>query len=155
MPTGSHQRKFAINRTARAQQGYLFSTGLRHYPCDKMKKRRSGHTNAKRQIQADVPQEDLSRLAKAITYGGNPEHKSDPGRFRLQPPSVPRLDKALCDPTGVRTPTKARSILRSGIMKGLVSVQWRGDYPQNIWRVSCVPTSGERSVSTDRFEAMA
>ena len=103
-----------------------------------MKKRRSGHTNAKRQIQADVQPEVLSRLAKTIKYGGNPEHKSDPGSFRLHPPSVPRLDKSLCDPTGVKSPIKARNILRRGVTKGLVSVQWRGDYPQNIWSVYSV-----------------
>ena len=103
-----------------------------------MKNRRSGHTNTKRQIQADVQPEELARLSEAIKYGGNPEHKSDPGLYHLHPPSVPRLDKALCDPTGVRSPTKARNILRRGITKGLVSAQWRGGYPQNIWSVYSV-----------------
>jgi hypothetical protein len=103
-----------------------------------MKKRRAGQTNAKRQICTDERREILSRIAETMSYGGNPEHKSDPGLYNLHPPSVPRLDKSLCDPTGVNTRAKARNILRRGVMKGLVSEQWRGDYPQNIWSVYTV-----------------
>ena len=91
--------------------------------------------NPKRRF-ADAPrQADLERLAGAVRYGGNPEHKRHPGNFGLTPPAAPRLDKTLCDEAGNFDPGLALELLRAGIRHGLVSR--RGDeYPQNIWAVS-------------------
>lgn len=37
----------------------------------------------------------LAKLASQVKYGGNPEHKRNPGNFGLTPPSGPRPGKSL------------------------------------------------------------
>lgn len=95
--------------------------------------------NPKRALVAVKPQqEELIALAESLRYGGNPEHKSDPGDFDLTPPSAPRSDKTLCDRAGIRLKSQALSILQSGVRKGLISRQARGTgrFPQNVWAVT-------------------
>jgi hypothetical protein len=75
-------------------------------------------------------------MAERVTYGGNPEHKRNPGDFGLNPPSLPRQGKTLCDGANIFSRTDALSVLRQGIRQGLVSVQERGPWPQNIWAVT-------------------
>jgi hypothetical protein len=93
--------------------------------------------NPKRRILVN-PEDvfDLTELAKKIRYGGNPEHKKNPGDFGLSPPSDPRQGKTLCDTAGVFTRKEALELLRTGIKRGLVSVQVRNGLPQNIWSVA-------------------
>jgi hypothetical protein len=50
------------------------------------------------------------RAAKRVRYGGNPEHKANPGDFELEPPSSPRPDKTLCDRTGIFERSKALAL---------------------------------------------
>jgi len=93
--------------------------------------------NPKRRISP--PPIDLDRLnglAKRLHYGGNPEHKSNPGDFGLDPPSSPRSDKTLCDGTGIFKRSEAAALLREGVRRGLISVQERAGLPQNIWAVT-------------------
>ena len=92
--------------------------------------------NPKRRIRANCDPEELARLAQNVTYGGNPEHKRNPGDFALTPPVQPRADKTLCNAVGVDTPPAAEALLRLGVSKGLISEQMRGEYPQNIWSVT-------------------
>jgi hypothetical protein len=93
--------------------------------------------NPKRTLVASKPEEtELIVLAKKVHYGGNPEHKRHPGDFGLTPPSAPRSDKTLCDLAGIRSRVAALSALRSGVLKGLISAQRRGIFPQNIWSVT-------------------
>jgi hypothetical protein len=54
----------------------------------------------------------LSALAKVVTYGGNPEHKRNPGDFGLTPPSDPRRAKSLCDAANIFSRTVAHSLLQ-------------------------------------------
>jgi len=75
-------------------------------------------------------------LAKKVHYVGNPEHKRNPGDFALTPPSAPRADKTLCDLAGIRLKSDAVSVLRGGVLKGLISDKKRGTFPQNIWSVN-------------------
>ena len=49
----------------------------------------------------------LSDLASQAKYGGNPEHKMNPGDFNLTPPSSPRAGKSLCDSVKVFTRREA------------------------------------------------
>jgi len=79
---------------------------------------------------------ELEALADRSRYGGNPEHKRNPGDFGLTPPSSPRPAKTLCDDAGVSRREAAHELLRSGIRDGLVSQQSRGNWPQNVWAVS-------------------
>ena len=54
-------------------------------------KRRNGTYNTKRQL-ADLrhwPPLRLEQLGQRLNYGGNPEHKRNPGDFGLTPPAVP------------------------------------------------------------------
>ncbi|BBL73894.1 hypothetical protein [Methylomagnum ishizawai] len=78
----------------------------------------------------------LKQLAEVVRYGGNPEHKRNPGDFGLNPPSNPRQAKTLCDEVEVFKRTQALTLLRKGLRRGLVSVQERNGWPQNIWAVA-------------------
>lgn len=103
----------------------------------KMKRRESGY-NPKRRI-VPVEQWDASKgasFAASVKYAGNAEHKSQPGDYNLTPPSHPRPGKTLCDSKGAFLKKEAQSLLQQGFMRGLVSVQVRGDWPQNVWAVS-------------------
>ena len=92
--------------------------------------------NPKRRIEPHPVRADLNRLEDKAGYGGNPEHKKNPGDFGLTPPAKPHADKSLCDETGIFTRSRALKLLREGIRRGLVSRQIRNGYPQNIWAVT-------------------
>lgn len=99
-----------------------------------MRKRRS--FNPKRRIRSVASTDYLTDLAKRVIYGGNPEHKRNPGDFGLTPPSQPRPDKTLCDEVGIYKRSVAQSLLRRGVEKGLISENEHNGYPQNIWSVT-------------------
>lgn len=75
-------------------------------------------------------------MASTVSYGGNPEHKRNPGDFGLTPPAAPRLDKTLCDEVQIFERTAATEHLRRGILRGLVSEVPLGGWPRNIWSVT-------------------
>ena len=91
--------------------------------------------NPKRRIALSTSADDCTALAAAIGYGGNPEHKKNPGDFSLIPPAAAQADSTLCDITGVFTKAEALATLKAGVLQGLVSVQTRNGLPQNIWSV--------------------
>jgi hypothetical protein len=78
----------------------------------------------------------LASLAARARYSGNPEHKRNPGDFGLKPPARLRRGKGRCDHTGIVTLTAALALLREGLRRGLVSEQFRGEWPQNVWAVT-------------------
>jgi len=80
--------------------------------------------------------EFIRGLARRTRYNGNPEHKRTSGDFGLDPPSLARPGKTLCDDVNIRSRAEALELLRAGLMKGLISVQERGDWPQNVWAVT-------------------
>lgn len=92
--------------------------------------------NPKRKLVRSLPQDERARLIAAVGYGGNPEHKADPGDFGLVPPAAPRPDKTLCDAIRVHGRDEALALLRRGIERGLVSERRSGAFPQNIWSVT-------------------
>lgn len=102
-----------------------------------MKPRRT--PNPKRRIRSkpEKPEElaRLDQLSKAVGYGGNPEHKRNPGDFGL-PLIGRRQGKSLCDDAGILTRKEAKRLLREGVRRGVVSVQERNGWPQNVWAVS-------------------
>ncbi len=71
-----------------------------------------------------------------MVYVGSPFHKRKPGDFGLTPPSQPRPNKTLCDGVRIFQRQLAQELLEKGVRFGLVSVQRRGDFPQNIWAVT-------------------
>jgi len=87
-------------------------------------------------IASAPTEEDLKRWRKAVTYGGSPEHKRNPGDFGLTPPTSPRRDKTLCDGVLIFQKAAALKLLKEGVRRGLVSQQIRNGFPQNIWAVS-------------------
>jgi len=98
-------------------------------------KRRNGTYNTKRQL-ADLrywPQDRLEQLGQRLRYGGNPEHKRNPGDFGLTPPSGARIGKMLCDEVGIFHRQEALELLRSGVAAGLISERCVNGWPQNIW----------------------
>jgi len=80
--------------------------------------RRRKSFNPKRRIQQACDPDEIERLAEAVSYGGNPEHKRNPGDFGLSPPAAPRPDKTLCDRAGVFDKREAEELLRQGIRQG-------------------------------------
>lgn len=99
-------------------------------------KQRKGRYNPKRKLQEALTAPELEQLASNVRYGGNPEHKRNPGNFGLTPPSAPRPDKALCDDCGIVDKSTAEFLLSEGAKRGTVSVQMKGQWPQNIWAVT-------------------
>lgn len=103
-------------------------------------KRRYAQFNPKRKLlssaEAEVRTVELQALASRARYGGNPEHKKNPGDFGLVPPSDPRQGKSLCDVAKIFKRSEAEKLLRAGLRKGFVSDRMVGDWPKNIWAVT-------------------
>lgn len=104
-------------------------------------KRRNDKFNPKRKMRnwEDCDLQNLAELASKVKYGGNPEHKMNPGDFKLTPPSSPRAGKSLCDSVKIFTRGEALDLLRKGIKIGLVSDRIVGLWPKNVW---CVMDDG-------------
>jgi len=107
---------------------------------------RRRHFNFKRGIRPctkeDIPY--LEWLLNVVSYGGNPEHKRNPGDFGLNPPSNPRPGKSLCDTVKVFKRELALKLLKEGVRRGLISDRINEyNFPQNIWSV-IVMKNGER-----------
>lgn len=83
----------------------------------------------------DCDFQSLADLASQAQYGGNPEHKRNPGDFGLTPPSGARPGKSLCDAVQVFTRREALKLLRQGIAHGLVSDRLEGQWPKTVWSV--------------------
>ncbi|PKM37142.1 MAG: hypothetical protein CVV06_07360 [Gammaproteobacteria bacterium HGW-Gammaproteobacteria-10] len=98
--------------------------------------RRQGRFNTKRKIQAFSENSVSDVLVKKVKYGGNPEHKKNPGDFELTPPSSPRTAKSLCDTVEIFTKKAAIAHIKAGLRKGMISEQMKGKWPQNIWAVT-------------------
>lgn len=98
-------------------------------------KRKTGY-NPKRRFGTDLTAELLDQIARNVHYGGNPEHKRNPGDFGLTPPAHPRPDKSLCDELGIFSTVEAERLLQEGARKGMVSQARREGFPQNIWAVT-------------------
>ncbi len=71
-----------------------------------------------------------------VRYVGSPYHKRNPGDFGLDPPSLPRPDKTLCDPAGIFRKSAAQELLLAGVRRGLVSERFEDGFPQNVWAVT-------------------
>jgi len=79
-------------------------------------KRRYAQFNPKRKLlspaEVEVRVAELRALASRARYGGNPEHKKNPGDFGLVPPSDPRQGKSLCDFAKILKRNEAEALLR-------------------------------------------
>lgn len=92
--------------------------------------------NPKRRLVSSIPdQAELDELAAKVAYNGSPYHKRNPGDFGLTPPSSPRFEKTLCDPTEVTKKELATKLLREGISRGLISENTVNGFPKNVWSV--------------------
>lgn len=78
----------------------------------------------------------LAALSRQVQYGGNPEHKRNPGDFDLTPPAAPRPGKSLCDDAQVFRREVALQLLQQGLELGLVSDRFEGEWPCNVWMVN-------------------
>jgi hypothetical protein len=100
-------------------------------------KTRYGKFNPKRKLLPHgIDSERLARLAERARYGGNPEHKRNPGDFGLTPPADPRLGKSLCDTANIFNRKLAEYLLREGIRRGTVSDRQEGEWPKNVWSLT-------------------
>lgn len=101
-----------------------------------MRQRRGFNPKRRFRDRSEGDIEGYKQLASAIQYGGNPEHKKNPGDFGLTPPSGPRSGKSLCDTAQIFSKNVALRYLREGLQKGLVSDRFEGQWPKNIWTVT-------------------
>lgn len=103
-------------------------------------KRRYAQFNPKRRLltpeQAQARADELEGLAQRACYGGNPEHKKNPGDFGLTPPSDPRQGKSLCDAAKVFRRADAEALLKKGLKRGTVSDRMEDAWPKNVWSVT-------------------
>lgn len=92
--------------------------------------------NPKRRLQA--VSEFSNEQWEQADYGGNPEHKRNPGDFGLTPPADPRPHKSLCDDANITSRQQAKALLLEGLNKGLVSQRKApsSGWPQNVWAVT-------------------
>lgn len=100
--------------------------------------RRYNQFNHKRKIKelTDIELQQCAKLADQVRYGGNPEHKKNPGDFGLISPSGARPGKSLCDAVNIFSRKIALQYLQSGLRRGLISERFNGAWPQNIWSVT-------------------
>ena len=82
--------------------------------------------NPKRRLAADPGPDVPADLAARVRYGGNPEHKHDPGDFELTPPSRPRADKPKYDQAGITERAVAFGISQPFLLSErlIVAIQW-------------------------------
>ena len=120
----------------------MYTTGQQGKLCKKgcAVKSRYGQFNPKRKLltpaQARARADELGNLANHVLYGGNPEHKKNPGDFGLTPPSNPRQGKSLCDVAKIFRRGDAEKLLQTGLRIGLVSDRMDGKWPKNVWSVT-------------------
>jgi len=116
--------------------------------------RRSSTYNPKRTVLAPpltaAQQARLAALAASVRYGGNPEHKVNPGDFGLTPPAAPRRGKSLCDTLAIVRRTAALDLLRAGLRHGLVDGRWDGHgWPRQVWAVDAQRNPVEAQLEAD------
>ena len=99
-----------------------------------MPTRQRSKFNPKRRICNPENLPDLDDLARRVQYDGHPGHKRKPSNFGVGAASSG--DRTLCDAVGIFKKEEALRLLQNGVKQGLVSIQTRGDFPQNIWAVS-------------------
>lgn len=101
---------------------------------------RSGRFTPKRKIcSPELAEQRIATMTPnlgRLRYGGNPEHKRNPGDFGLSPPTMPRPGKTLCDQVKIFTRAEAIRLLHTGLHKKLFSLQERNGWPQNVWAVT-------------------
>lgn len=103
-------------------------------------KQRYGQFNPKRRLltpaQSRERAKELATLADRVAYGGNPEHKMNPGDFDLTPPADPRQGKSLCDAARIFKRSEALKLLKAGFGRGLVSDREKNGWPKLVWSVT-------------------
>ncbi len=92
--------------------------------------------NPKRRIDDAADSASLARLSAKVVYIGSGFHKRSPGDFGLVIPPQPRPNKTLCDAVHIYKRDTAQRLLQDGVTRSLISVQRRGEFPQNIWAVA-------------------
>lgn len=101
-----------------------------------MHRRRSTISKPNKRFDNEATPKQLRGWRHQVSYGGNAEHKRNPGDFGLPPPYGPRPGKTLCDGVNIFQRAVALRLLREGIRRGLISEQKRGNFPKNIWAVT-------------------
>lgn len=90
----------------------------------------------KRRITPNVPAADvLATLAARVRYVGSGHHKRNPADYGLERTS-PRPTKSLCDGERPLKLEEARELLRTGILRGMISELAETGFPQYVWCVS-------------------
>jgi hypothetical protein len=102
--------------------------------------KRLGNNPKRRVAPPDfLTQPQRAKLAKAVTYVGSGHHKRNPADYGLERTS-PRPTKSLCDLMRIIRLDEAKSMMQIGILCGMFSDFFFGNYPKYVW---CVGDDGE------------
>lgn len=97
------------------------------------KPKRRAKREGKKEVRKDPRPNDLAKAAERAHYVGSPYHKL-PGA-EMGPPATRRWPHASkCERTWTRE--SATRALKEAIRAGLVSEEWRGEFPRYVWHVT-------------------
>lgn len=97
---------------------------------------RSSNNPKRRIISGVLPDiEALLVLADRIRYVGSGHHKRNPADYGLERTN-PRPTKSLCDTAGFVPLAEASSLLRAGVLRGMISTPGEDGFPKYVWSVS-------------------
>lgn len=77
----------------------------------------------------------LEELAKKVRYGGNADHKLNPGDFGIGATGFRRGAESLCESTGILHKAVAQRLLEQAFLQKMVSRQERDGWPALVWAV--------------------
>jgi len=102
--------------------------------------RRPGN-NPKRRIApvGQLGEEELALLAERVRHAGSGHHKRNPADYGLERTN-PRPTKSLCDLLRIVPPNEAKALILKGVVHGMFSDFFYGEFPKFIW---CVDADGE------------
>jgi hypothetical protein len=99
-------------------------------------RQRSGSNPKRRIVEAgSIPAQVLAALAERVSYAGSGHHKRNPADYGLERTN-PRPTKSLCDKDRVIRLAEAQSLLRLGVLHGLISQPLSDGLPKYVWSVS-------------------
>lgn len=117
-----------------------------------MSKRSGNRPDRRLAPHGSISPPELERLVSQARYGGSALHKLAPGDYGFSPPRNPRPSKSVCDDLRPLLLAEARQLLRSGILKGMVSPFPPGGQPKYVWAVDDAGEVYEAKCNTEQAD---
>jgi len=102
--------------------------------------KRPGNNPKRRVAPANsLSPDEKTKLAGRVKYIGSGHHKRNPADYGLERTN-PRPTKSLCDAVRIIPLDDAKTLIKTGILHGMVSLATVGTFPKYVW---CVGEGGE------------